>query len=72
LGIFQHCILKVYVVLRRKIAGIGCTPVPIQCGAYLLISHNTLQRHEQSMLLRIERRGDIVAVSTDGLADHCV
>src|ERR1700733_6180692 len=41
LGVFQHRILEIDVVFRFKIVGIGCSPMPIQCRAYLLSSHMT-------------------------------
>src|ERR1700722_14251794 len=41
LGVFQHRILEIDVVLRFKIVGIGCSPMPIQCRTYLLIYHMT-------------------------------
>ncbi len=51
LWVFQHRILEIDVVLRLKIVGIGCNPMPIQCRTYLLSSHMTLQRHQTSIPL---------------------
>src|ERR1700735_3510959 len=42
LRIVQDRIVVINVVLRRKIAGVGCCPMLIQHLAYFLISHTTL------------------------------
>ena len=42
LRIIQDCIFLVDVVLRRKIAGVRCYPMLIQCLANFLISHTIL------------------------------
>jgi hypothetical protein len=42
LRIIEHGIFLIDVVFRRKIAGIGCRPMLIQCLTYFLISHTTL------------------------------
>ena len=52
--VFQHRILAIDVVLRFKIIGIGCSPMPIQCRTYLLSSHMTLQRHQPSVPLHTQ------------------
>ena len=42
LRIIEDGIFLIDVVLCRKIAGIGCRPMLIQCLAYFLISHKTV------------------------------
>src|SRR5271168_963009 len=44
LRIIEDCIFLIDVVLRRKIAGVGCRPMLIQCLPYFLISHATVLR----------------------------
>src|ERR1700677_2687740 len=45
LGVLQHRILVIDVVLRFKIAGVGCSPMPIECRTYLKISHMAFQHN---------------------------
>jgi hypothetical protein len=42
LRIIEDGIIVIDVVLRRKIAGVGCCPMLIQGLAYFLIAHTTL------------------------------
>src|SRR5271167_2565494 len=44
LRIIEDCIFQIDVVLRRKIAGVGCRPMLIQWLPYFLISHATVLR----------------------------
>src|SRR3984957_4775745 len=54
LGVFQHGILEIDVVLRFKIVGIGCRPMPIQGRTYFLSFHRTL-RPRRSSISRVAR-----------------
>ncbi len=42
LRIIEDGIFLIDVVLCRKIAGVGCSPMLIQCLTYFLISHTTV------------------------------